>query len=171
MSFATRGSYQGQAEDRCHAISEPQATWELGSNFTTNTLWVMCCCSTGACPLGSMRVGCATRYPLSSIMKHLYQDKDIPHSQEPMLYALESIYLASPNTNSIYLRSSINVHGQNEGRLAVRWQTHYSRGAGSPGIRFKVRELYLTLSSPIYFIRMWPPRLCKMGSMIFCKNM
>ena len=84
---------------------------------------------------------------------------------------LVSIYLASSNTNCIYLRSSIKVHGQNEGRLAVRWQMHYSRGAGSPGIRFKVRELYLTPSSPIYFIRMWPPRLCKMGSMIFCKNM
>lgn len=35
------------------------------------TLCVMCCCSTGAWPLGSMSVGCATRYPLSSMMKHL----------------------------------------------------------------------------------------------------
>lgn len=36
---------------------------------------VMCCCSTGACPLGSMRVGCATRYPLSSMIKHLPHNK------------------------------------------------------------------------------------------------
>lgn len=35
------------------------------------TLCVMCCCSAGAWPLGSIRVGWATRYPLSSMMKHL----------------------------------------------------------------------------------------------------
>lgn len=91
--------------------------------------------------------------------------------RSPCSVPLVSIYLASPNTNGICLRSSINVHGRNEGRLEVRWQTHYSRGAGSLGLRFKVRELYLTLSSPIYFIRMRPPRLCKVGSKIFCTIM
>ena len=59
--------YQGllprpsRTQDRRHVVSEPQPVGELGSSFATDTLWVMCCCSTGACPLGSMRVGCATR--------------------------------------------------------------------------------------------------------------
>ena len=45
---------------------------ERGRQTGTATLWVMCCCSAGAWPLGSIRVGWATRYPRSSMMKHLH---------------------------------------------------------------------------------------------------
>ena len=171
MSFATRGSYQGQTEDRCHVISESQATWELGSSSAAGTLWWCAAAPRARVLWGRWGLDVRPDSPCPPWWSTYTKTRTSLIHRSPCSVPLVSIYLASPNTNGICLRSSINVHGRNEGRLEVRWQTHYSRGAGSLGLRFKVRELYLTLSSPIYFIRMQPPRLCKMGSKIFCTIM
>lgn len=48
----------------------------LASNPQFLTLWVICCCSAGAWPFGSINVGWATRYPLSSMMKQLHRERE-----------------------------------------------------------------------------------------------
>lgn len=172
MSFATRGSYRGQAEHKTGAMwlvsRRPVENWALAS-------WQIPCGWCAAVPRvhvlwGQWGLDVPPDNPCPPLWSTCAETMTFLTHRSCCSMLLESIYLASPDTNCIY--QVLSKYSWTKWRKAGSQVTDTLILKALDYLAYSLRrETYTWLWGHLHTsYRMWPPRLSKMGSKIFCKN-